>query len=67
MTTYHSDREIVAGLRSRIKYDFGQVDLAKELKVSKAYISELLAGKRGVGERVLKALGYSPTPHYRKK
>ena len=61
-----SQGEIVEALRSRIAYRRGQERLAKELGISRPYLSELLAGKKKPGPAILKALGYDPTPYYRK-
>jgi len=67
MTRYKTSSQIAADLQSLITYEVTQRDLAKTLGVSTAYLSDILAGKRGAGPKVLKALGYGPEPHYRKE
>lgn len=63
---YRTDRYIVAELRGRINYATTQREIAAELGVSNGYLSEVLAGKKSIGEKILKALGYDPRPHYRR-
>ena len=63
---YRTDEQIAAELRSRIGYSTTQTAIAKELGISKAFLSEVLAGKKAVGKKVLKALGYQPVPYYRR-
>ena len=59
-----SEAEIAEALRARISYRLSQTDLAKELGISHAHLSEVLSGKKRPGPRVLKAMGYDPTPYY---
>ena len=66
MGRFRSEDDVVADLRSRVTYEVGQNDIAAELGISQAAVSEVLAGKKGLGPKVLKALGYDPTPYYRK-
>lgn len=66
MSRYKTSREIAADIQALISYDVTQKDVAKTLGVSQAYLCDVLAGKRGVGPRVLKALGYDITPRYRR-
>lgn len=63
---YRTDEQIAAELRSKIGYATTQTAMAEELGLSKAYLSEVLAGKKSVGKKILKALGYEPTPFYRR-
>ena len=63
---YRNDQYIAAELRGRINYATTQSEVAAELGVSTAYLSEVLAGKKNVGEKILKALGYDPQPYYRR-
>lgn len=62
----HSADEIAEALRGRISYDTTQIDLAKELGISRSHLCEVLGGKKQLGPAILKALGYDPTPYYRK-
>lgn len=64
---YQTSREIAAWIASRVGYGTTQKMLAKELGVSSGYLSDVLAGNRECGPRILNALGYDPTPHYRMK
>ena len=61
-----SETEIVEALRERIDYHTTQDAIAKELGISRSYLCEVLGKKKKVGPVILKALGYDPTPHYRK-
>ncbi len=54
-------------LRSRINYQTRQKDVAEQLGVTKGYLSAVLAGNKEIGPAILKAMGYDPTPHYRKR
>jgi len=63
---YSTSGDIRSVLRHRLGYSFKQKHLAKELGVSVAYLSDYLAGNREVGPTILKAMGYSILPHYRK-
>ena len=60
----YSEAEIAEALRARISYRVSQTDLAKELGISHAHLSEVLAGKKRPGPVVLKAMGYDPAPYY---
>lgn len=44
----------------------GQKAWANQNGVSAAYVSDVLAGKRDLGEKILKALGYKSTVFYQK-
>jgi len=59
--------EIVDQLKRRIGYDLQLCALAQELGVSHSYLSEVLAGKKTPGPKLIRALGYDPTPRYTKK
>jgi len=43
-------------LRARLK-TASQRQVARDLGISSAYLSDVLANKRGVGDKILKALG----------
>ncbi len=49
--------QFVDMLRSQVKTS-SCTAVAKELGVSQSYLSEVLSGKRGVGEKLLSATGY---------
>ena len=42
----------------RIKYGTTKKDLAKELGISQGYLSDVKAGKRGIGSQIVRALGF---------
>ncbi|MDE2472517.1 MAG: helix-turn-helix transcriptional regulator [Bradyrhizobium sp.] len=67
MTKFKTSRQIASDLRAMISYDVNQGDIAKELRVSRAYLSEFLSGKREVSSAILEALGYDIEPLYRLK
>ena len=58
MRKYLKDEDIINLIKSRITYDYRQKELAKDMKISTAYMSDLLSGKRGFADKVLKFLGY---------
>jgi plasmid maintenance system antidote protein VapI len=64
---YRSAEEITEELRSRISYEVSQKDVAAEIGVTDSYLSEVLADKKRIGEKIIKALGYETTPYYRRK
>jgi len=53
-----TEKQIVEMLKSRIKYGTNQAKLAKELGVSRAFLSDVLAGKRSIGAKIPKKLGF---------
>jgi transcriptional regulator with XRE-family HTH domain len=63
---YKTAAEIVAELRSRISYSMSQKDVAAEIGVTTGHLSDVLAGKKGIGAKITKALGYDPTPYFRR-
>lgn len=62
-----SEAKLREDLKRRIKFGFNQTDLAKELKVSRSHLSEVLSGKKGIGDELAEALGYERIVTYRKK
>lgn len=64
--TFDSEKAIADVIRARIGYRKPQTALADELGVSRSYLSEVLAGKKKPGPGLLRALGYDPSPYYRK-
>jgi hypothetical protein len=40
--------------------------VSAEVGISYSRISEFLSGKRPLSRKAVKALGYDPTPHYRR-
>jgi len=65
MSAYKSSRDLANKVRAKISYDTTQKMIAAEFGVSQAYLSDFLAGRREAGPKILKALGYEPTPFYR--
>ena len=51
-------KQLIEIIKSRIKYGVSQGYIAKQLGVSTGYLSDVLNGKRGIGEKIPKALGY---------
>lgn len=43
-----------------------QQQLAMELGLKQPHLSDLIHGRRQFSPRILRKLGYDPTPHYRK-
>jgi hypothetical protein len=66
MATYRSERDLAELVKAQIGYHKTQTEWAKKAGISRAYLSDFLAGKRGAGPAILKALGFEPTPYYRK-
>ena len=63
---YKTAQEIADEIRSRISYAMSQKDLAAEIGVTQGHLSDVLAGKKSIGAKLAKALGYDPTPYYRR-
>ena len=61
-----SGEEVREELKARIRYDYTQSKLADELKMSYGMLSQMLSGQKPVGNKALIALGYDPTPYYRR-
>jgi len=51
-------KDLIEIIKKRIKYGVSQGYVAKQLGVSNGYLSDVLNGKRGIGEKIPKALGY---------
>ena len=62
-----SKEEAVSLLRKRVVQRGAQAALAKELGVSQAYISDVLAGHRNPGPTILKSLGLTKVVRYEKE
>jgi hypothetical protein len=62
-----SAAEIVELLRGRVGYRRRANALARQLGVSHSYLSEVLAGKKLPGPKLLDALGFDPAPRYARK
>lgn len=43
-----------------------QQDIAQELGVAPSFLSDVLKGRRRFTPKILRKLGYDPTPHYKK-
>jgi plasmid maintenance system antidote protein VapI len=52
-----SEDELLDYLRREIKFGTNVSDLAKQLNVSRSYMSEVLNKKRGIGDAIIAALG----------
>lgn len=65
---YRTDRELAAMIKAQIDRHIPgtQAAWAKQAGISQAYLSDFLQGKRGAGPAILKAIGFEPTPFYRK-
>ncbi|MDE2469618.1 MAG: helix-turn-helix transcriptional regulator [Bradyrhizobium sp.] len=61
MTKFKTSRQIASDVRAMISYDVNQGDIAKELRVSRAYLSEFLSGKREVSSAILKRSAMIPS------
>ena len=68
MPTFFSKSDIIARIK-QIMWDkrLTQKAMAKELGVSEAYFSDVMNGRRGMGTKILQALGYGLMPFYRKE
>lgn len=51
-------------LRNRIKYGTNQTKIADDIGISRSHISEVLAGKKDIGEHLARALGYKQITYY---
>jgi transcriptional regulator with XRE-family HTH domain len=60
-----SANDIVEELREMVE-ESSQRAVAAELGIPHSRISEYLSGKRPLSRKAVKALGYDPTPHYRR-
>ena len=66
MGRYLTSRELAKQLAATVSRDRRQKAIAIDLGISDAYLSDFLNGKREAGPMILTALGYEPTPFYRK-
>ena len=64
---FQSEQAIRETVRAKIGYRRTQLHLADELGISRSMLSEFLAGKKNAGPVLLKALGFDPRPHYRRR
>ena len=53
-----TEKQLIELLKSRIKYNKTQIELAKELGVSRSFLSEVLAGKKSIGVMIPAKMGY---------
>lgn len=65
MAQYSSNRDLVSVARAKIGRR-KQAEWAKEIGVSAQYVNDFLRGRRDAGPALLRALGFEPTPYYRK-
>lgn len=66
MATYRSERDLADMIKDQLGDRKTQKEWAKKAGISPAYLSDFLQGRRGAGPAILKALGFEPTPFYRK-
>ena len=66
MAIYRTEQDLVDMIRDQIGDRKTQKEWAKKAGISPAYLSDFLQGRRGAGPAILKALGFDPTPFYRK-
>ena len=52
-----TEAEALAELRAKIGYDYKQLDMARDIGVTKAYICQVLAGKSGLTGKFYDYLG----------
>jgi antitoxin component HigA of HigAB toxin-antitoxin module len=60
-----SANDIVEELREMVEESSLRA-VSAEVGISYSRISEFLSGKRPLSRKAVKALGYDPTPHYRR-
>lgn len=60
-----SANDIVEELREMVEESSLRA-VSAETGISYSRISEFLSGKRPLSRKAVKALGYDPTPHYRR-
>jgi transcriptional regulator with XRE-family HTH domain len=63
---YLTDADVKELLLQRVERNMTRRALARELGVSETFLYDVLKGDRPVGPRILRKLGYDPTPHYKK-
>lgn len=66
MATYKTDRELAQIVKTAIGHNGTQKSWANGVGISQAYLSDFLAGNRGAGPAILKAVGFELIPYYRK-
>ena len=54
MTGFLRDEDLITVLKIQITLNFNQKQLAKEIGISPAYLSDLFNGKRGFSDKILK-------------
>jgi hypothetical protein len=63
---YMTEKDLTEMLLARLGPKKHQQDIAQELGVAPSFLSDVLKGRRRFTPRILRKLGYDPTPHYRK-
>lgn len=64
---YLTDKDVKDLLQQRVERpNMTRRALARELGVSETFLYDVLKGPRPVGPRILRKLGFDPTPHYKK-
>jgi transcriptional regulator with XRE-family HTH domain len=64
---YYADTELAAYLRAELKRrGESQRQWALRMKISEAYVSDFLQGRRRAGPGILRALGFEEAPYFRR-
>jgi transcriptional regulator with XRE-family HTH domain len=67
MATTYSARDVAAEVLRQIEAEgITQAQWAKRAKISAAYLTDFLKGRRGPGPKILKCAGFEIEPQYRK-
>ena len=66
MGTQMTAKQILAMWRRRLQTK-SQRELAASLEISEAYLSDILAGRRDIGPKILEKLGLERVATYRRK
>lgn len=62
-----SEHEVIVRLRAAIQAAGSQKAFAQQHRISQQYISDVLAGRRKPGQKILDALGIEQVVSYREK
>lgn len=66
MSKYLPAEDVLAYVKNEVSNCESQAYWARAAGISPQYLSDFLAERRGPGPAILKAIGYEPTPYYRK-
>lgn len=67
MPRYVTNDDLRQLVRDLVGYDSTQKAIAARFGISQTYLSDFLSGRKDAGAKILDALGYDPTPFYRRK